>query len=51
MRIGDSHREVAIILVGALSRFVNNLEDEEVQKPQTKSLLKALRKSNPIILL
>ncbi|GJJ07505.1 hypothetical protein Clacol_001707 [Clathrus columnatus] len=43
MRIGKSHRDVAILLVGALSRFVNHLEDEDLQKPQTKSLLKALR--------
>lgn len=44
MRIGESHRDIAILLVGALSRWVNHLEEEEVQKPQTKSLLKALRK-------
>lgn len=43
MRIGDSHRDVAILLVGALSRYVNHLEDDEVQKPQTRNLLKALR--------
>ncbi|KAG8858598.1 hypothetical protein FRB91_009566 [Serendipita sp. 411] len=43
MRIGSSHRDVAIILVGALSRWVNNLDDDEVQKPRTKLLLKALR--------
>ncbi|CCA71110.1 hypothetical protein PIIN_05045 [Serendipita indica DSM 11827] len=43
MRIGQSHREVAIVLVGALSRWVNHLEDEEVEKPKTKVLLKALR--------
>lgn len=43
MRIGESHRDIAILLVGALSRWVNHLEEEEVQKPQTKSLLKALR--------
>lgn len=43
MRIGQSHREVAIILVGALSRYVNHLEDSEIEKPQTKAILKALR--------
>ncbi|KAF8517844.1 hypothetical protein JB92DRAFT_3142228 [Gautieria morchelliformis] len=43
MRIGRSHRDVAILLVGALSRFVNHLEDEDLQKPRTKTLLKALR--------
>ena len=59
MRIGPGHREVirvvsfnhshdlqvAIVLVGALSRWVNHLEDEEVDKPRTKVLLKALRAS------
>jgi len=43
MRIGRSHRDVAILLVGALSRYVNHLEDEDVQKPRTKTMLKALR--------
>jgi hypothetical protein len=36
--------QVAIILVGALSRWVNHLDDEELSKPHTKVLLKALRK-------
>ncbi|KAJ8698236.1 hypothetical protein PTI98_004968 [Pleurotus ostreatus] len=44
MRIGQSHRDVAIILVGAFSRWVNNLEDVEIVKPKTRVLLKALRK-------
>jgi len=44
MRIGESHRDVAIILVGALSRFVNNLEEDDLRNPQTKNLLKALSK-------
>lgn len=43
MRIGESHRDIAILLVGALSRWVNQLEDDEIQKPQTKNILKALR--------
>ncbi|KAJ8698235.1 hypothetical protein PTI98_004968 [Pleurotus ostreatus] len=43
MRIGQSHRDVAIILVGAFSRWVNNLEDVEIVKPKTRVLLKALR--------
>lgn len=43
IRIGASHKEVAIILTGAMSRFVNHLEDEDMDKPRTKSLLKALR--------
>ncbi|KAG8855619.1 hypothetical protein FRB96_006814 [Tulasnella sp. 330] len=43
MRIGASHKDVAIILVGAMSRFVNHLEDEDMDKPKTKVLLKALR--------
>ena len=47
MRVGASHRDVAIILLGAFSRWVNHLEDEEVTKPKTKALLKALRKCQP----
>lgn len=43
MRIGQSHRDIAILIVGALSRFVNHLEDDDLQKPRTKALLKALR--------
>lgn len=43
IRIGASHKEVAIILTGAMSRFVNHLEDEDMDKPATKTLLKALR--------
>ncbi|KAG8827202.1 hypothetical protein FRC17_007951 [Serendipita sp. 399] len=43
MRIGASHRDVAIVLVGALSRWVNHLEDDEIDRPRTKILLKALR--------
>jgi len=41
MRIG--HKDVAIILLGAFSRWVNHLEDDDVQKPQIQTLLKALR--------
>ncbi|KAF9780239.1 hypothetical protein BJ322DRAFT_1085391 [Thelephora terrestris] len=43
MRIGKSHSDVTIVLVGALSRWVNNLPDEEVNLPRTKTLLRALR--------
>jgi len=43
MRIGGSHTEVAILLVGALSRWVNHLDDEDLDKPRTRTLLKALR--------
>lgn len=41
MRIG--HQDVAIILLGAFSRYVNNLSDEEMALPRTKTRLKALR--------
>lgn len=44
MRIGQSHRDVAIVLLGSFSRYVNNLSDEEYKQPKTKTLLKALRK-------
>ncbi|KIK98762.1 hypothetical protein PAXRUDRAFT_823546 [Paxillus rubicundulus Ve08.2h10] len=43
MRIGQSHRDVAIILLGAFSRWINHLEDSEVQLPKTRVILKALR--------
>ena len=43
MRIGKSHSDVTIVILGALSRWVNNLPDEEVNLPETKVLLRALR--------
>jgi len=43
MRIGQSHQDVAILLLGAFSRFVNQLQDDEIVLPKTKMLLKALR--------
>ncbi|KAI9574582.1 hypothetical protein HD554DRAFT_2011948 [Boletus coccyginus] len=43
MRIGQSHREVAILLLGAFSRWINRLDDNEVQLPKTRVILKALR--------
>ncbi|KAJ7638732.1 hypothetical protein FB45DRAFT_740212 [Roridomyces roridus] len=43
MRLGPSHREVAILLIGAFSRWVNNLEDDQMEDPRTKVILKALR--------
>ena len=43
MRIGQSHRDVAIVLLGAFSRYVNYLQDDEIALPQTRVILKALR--------
>lgn len=43
MRIGQSHRDVAIVLLGAFSRWVNHLNDDDIPKPRTKMILKALR--------
>ncbi|KAK7061647.1 hypothetical protein R3P38DRAFT_2493853 [Favolaschia claudopus] len=43
MRLGQSHREVAIILLGAFSRWVNHIEDDQMENPKTKTVLKALR--------
>ncbi|EJD01341.1 uncharacterized protein FOMMEDRAFT_21744 [Fomitiporia mediterranea MF3/22] len=43
MRIGDSHSDVAILIVGAMSRWVNHLEDSDMADKRTKPLLKALR--------
>ncbi|KAK4688617.1 hypothetical protein P7C73_g1486, partial [Tremellales sp. Uapishka_1] len=42
-RIGESHRDVVILLVGAMSRYVNFLEDEDFEKRETQKTLKALR--------
>ncbi|KAI1792950.1 hypothetical protein LXA43DRAFT_299990 [Ganoderma leucocontextum] len=41
MRI--EHTDMAIILLGAFSRYINHLQDEDLQKPETKNLLKMLR--------
>lgn len=49
MRIGKSHSDVTIVLLGALSRWVNHLPDEEVNLPKTKVLLRALRESEAIV--
>ncbi len=40
MRI--EHKDVAIILLGAFSRYINHLQDEDLEKPETKKLLKML---------
>ena len=45
MRIGDSHRDVTIVLLGAMSRWVNHLDDSDMADKKTKLLLKALRES------
>lgn len=37
------HTDMAIILLGAFSRYINHLQDEDLQKPETKKLLKILR--------
>jgi hypothetical protein len=50
MRIGQSHREVAIVLLGAFSRYVNYLQDDEIALPHTKKILKALRMSISVYL-
>lgn len=44
-RIGPSHRDIVILLIGALSRYVNHLEDEDFEKKETKGTLKALSRS------
>lgn len=43
MRIGQTHRDVAILLLGAFSRWINHLEDSEIGLPRTRVILKALR--------
>lgn len=41
--IRTGNKDVAIVLLGAFSRWVNYLEDADIRKPQTQSYLKALR--------
>ncbi|KAI0269162.1 hypothetical protein BC834DRAFT_967815 [Gloeopeniophorella convolvens] len=45
MRIGKSHHDVAIILLGAYSRYINHLEEEDFAKKETRSNLVSLRSS------
>ncbi|ORX41186.1 hypothetical protein BD324DRAFT_47823 [Kockovaella imperatae] len=42
-RLGDGHRDIVILLVGAMSRYVNNLEGADFDKKETRNILKALR--------
>jgi hypothetical protein len=48
-RIGPSHRDIVILLIGALSRYVNYLDDEDFEKKETKATLKALSKSSFLV--
>lgn len=48
-RIGKSHRDIVILLIGALSRYVNYLDDEDFEKKETKATLKALSKLFPTL--
>ncbi|KAI0035665.1 hypothetical protein K488DRAFT_42801, partial [Vararia minispora EC-137] len=43
LKQGKSHQEVAIILVGAFSRYVNHLDDADFSKPKTKEILRLMR--------
>lgn len=43
MKLGQTHRDITILIVGALSRWVNRLTDAEVTEKKNRSLLKALR--------
>ncbi|WVW81087.1 hypothetical protein I302_103078 [Kwoniella bestiolae CBS 10118] len=42
-RLGERWRDVVILLVGALSRYVNHLDPEDFEKKETLRTLKALR--------
>ncbi|ODN86094.1 hypothetical protein L198_07387 [Cryptococcus wingfieldii CBS 7118] len=42
-RLGPQWRDIVIILVGALSRYVNHLDPEDFEKKETKDILKGLR--------
>ena len=41
--IRTGNQDVAIVLLGAFSRWINHLEDVDIWKPQTQSYLKTLR--------
>ncbi|KIR35773.1 hypothetical protein I307_04466 [Cryptococcus deuterogattii 99/473] len=41
-RLGEGWRDIVILLVGTLSRFVNHLEPEDFSKKETKDTLKGL---------
>ncbi|KZT74442.1 hypothetical protein DAEQUDRAFT_734747 [Daedalea quercina L-15889] len=43
MRCGKSHQDVSIVILGAFSRYINHLSDEDYDLPATKTLLKELR--------
>ncbi|GAA6024939.1 hypothetical protein JCM11491_000963 [Sporobolomyces phaffii] len=47
MRLGKTHQDIAILLVGAMSRKVNDVTDDQLamMDPATKSTLRALRAS------
>lgn len=45
MRI--EHTDMAIILLGTFSRYINNLQDEDFEKQETKKLLKMLSTYTP----
>ncbi|KAI0284950.1 hypothetical protein BGY98DRAFT_1146873 [Russula aff. rugulosa BPL654] len=45
MRIGRSHHDVAITLLGAFSRYINHLEEADFVKQETRPLLVSLRSS------
>ncbi|KAF8897453.1 hypothetical protein BD779DRAFT_1490939 [Infundibulicybe gibba] len=45
MRIGQSHRDVAILLLGAFSRWINHIPDEDIDKAETKDTLRSIRSS------
>lgn len=42
-RIGPGHRDIVILLIGAFSRFVNQLEEKDFDNKETRNTLKALR--------
>lgn len=42
-RIGPSHRDVLILIVGAFSRYVNQLDEEDFAKKDVQNTLKMLR--------
>jgi len=43
LRIGKSHEEVALFMLGMFSKYVNEIPDDDFGKPEAKEVLKLLR--------
>ena len=43
MKLGESHRQITILILGALSRWANRLTEADLADKANKNLLKSLR--------